>query len=115
MATETAQHTSLTPPHAAPIINTPKPKKKQSYDQYADGWDTSVVVNVDGEDVRFFHAVKKGVHRVFVDHPWFLSKVWGKTGAKLYGAASGADFGERSAAARSAGGMRALCASRTET
>lgn len=40
-----------------------------------DGWDTSVVVNIDGEQVRFFHAVKKGVHRVFVDHPWFLAKV----------------------------------------
>lgn len=45
------------------------------YDQYVDGWDTSVVVNIDGEQVRFFHAVKKGVHRVFVDHPWFLAKV----------------------------------------
>jgi granule-bound starch synthase len=45
------------------------------YDQYADGWDTSVVIKVDGQDVRFFHAVKKGVHRVFVDHPWFLAKV----------------------------------------
>jgi len=62
------------------------------YDQYEDGWDTSVVINVDGEQVRFFHAIKKGVHRVFVDHPWFLAKVWGKTGAKLYGAKSGADF-----------------------
>jgi hypothetical protein len=20
--------------------------------------------------VRFFHAIKQGVHRVFVDHPW---------------------------------------------
>ena len=45
------------------------------YDQYADGWDTSVVLNIDGQEVRFFHAVKKGVHRVFVDHPWFLAKV----------------------------------------
>lgn len=62
------------------------------YDQYVDGWDTSVVINIDGEDVRFFHALKKGVHRVFVDHPWFLAKVWGKTGAKLYGPKSGADF-----------------------
>ncbi len=62
------------------------------YDQYADGWDTSVVINVNGENVRFFHAVKKGVHRVFIDHPWFLSKVWGKTGAMLYGPKSGADY-----------------------
>ncbi|KAL4426486.1 hypothetical protein ABPG77_008344, partial [Micractinium sp. CCAP 211/92] len=42
------------------------------YDQYQDAWDTSVVINVLGEDVRFFHTVKKGVHRVWVDHPWFL-------------------------------------------
>jgi granule-bound starch synthase len=28
------------------------------------------VVNIDGEPVRFFHAIKSGVHRVFVDHPW---------------------------------------------
>jgi len=62
------------------------------YDQYADAWDTSVVVKVDGEDVRFFHSVKKGVHRVWVDHPWFLAKVWGKTGSKLYGPVSGADY-----------------------
>jgi granule-bound starch synthase len=62
------------------------------YDQYSDCWDTSVVVNVDGEQVRFFHAIKQGVHRVFVDHPWFLAKVWGKTGSKLYGARSGADY-----------------------
>jgi hypothetical protein len=27
-------------------------------------------VNVDGESVRFFHAIKSGVHRVFIDHPW---------------------------------------------
>ena len=44
--------------------------------------------------MRFFHTVKKGVHRVWIDHPSFLAKVQGKTGAKLYGAASGADFGE---------------------
>lgn len=62
------------------------------YDQYSDAWDTSVVINIDGEDVRFFHTFKQGVHRVWVDHPWFLAKVWGKTGAKLYGPKSGADF-----------------------
>jgi hypothetical protein len=45
------------------------------YDQYSDAWDTSVVINVMGEDVRFFHAKKKGVDRVFVDHPIFLAKV----------------------------------------
>ncbi|KIZ00339.1 hypothetical protein MNEG_7624 [Monoraphidium neglectum] len=62
------------------------------YDQYSDGWDTSVTINIEGEPVRFFHAIKKGVHRVFVDHPWFLAKVWGKTGAKLYGSRTGADY-----------------------
>ncbi|PSC71300.1 GBSSIb [Micractinium conductrix] len=62
------------------------------YDQYRDAWDTSVTVNVMGEDVRFFHTVKKGVHRVWIDHPWFLSKVWGMTGSKLYGSKSGADY-----------------------
>jgi granule-bound starch synthase len=62
------------------------------YDQYADGWDTSITATIDGEEVRYFHAFKKGVHRVFIDHPWFLAKVWGKTGAKLYGSKSGSDF-----------------------
>jgi len=62
------------------------------YDQYAGAWDTSVTVNVMGKEVRYFHENKKGVDRVFVDHPDFLAKVWGKTGSKLYGTKSGADF-----------------------
>ncbi|PNG99813.1 Granule-bound starch synthase 1, chloroplastic/amyloplastic, partial [Tetrabaena socialis] len=62
------------------------------YDQYADAWDTAVSVNIMGETVRYFHSIKKGVHRVWVDHPWFLAKVWGKTGSKLYGPRSGADY-----------------------
>lgn len=62
------------------------------YDQYEKGWDTGVTVNIMGEDVRYFHAVEKGVDRVFVDHPFFLAKVWGKTGSKLYGPKSGADY-----------------------
>ncbi|CAD7703004.1 unnamed protein product [Ostreobium quekettii] len=62
------------------------------YDQYSDCWDTSVEVDVLGEKVRFFHARKDGVDRVFVDHPVFLAKVWGKTGSKLYGKKTGADF-----------------------
>jgi granule-bound starch synthase len=45
------------------------------FDQYADAWDTSVMIEVDGEEVRFFHTVKQGVHRVWIDHPWFLAKV----------------------------------------
>lgn len=45
------------------------------YDQYADGWDTAVSITIDGESVKFFHALVKGVHRVFVDHPLFLAKV----------------------------------------
>lgn len=62
------------------------------YDQYWDAWDTDITLNIGGEQVRFFHTVKAGVHRVWVDHPWFLAKVWGATGSKLYGAAAGADF-----------------------
>jgi len=62
------------------------------YDQYWQAWDTSVTVQIDGEEVRFFHALQKGVHRVFVDHPWFLAKVQGLTGEKLYGSKSGADY-----------------------
>ena len=62
------------------------------YDQYWDAWDTSITSNVLGEEVRFFHSIKKGVHRVWIDHPWFLAKVDGVTGAKLYGEKSGADF-----------------------
>lgn len=49
-------------------------------------------MEIEGETVGFFHSVRAGVHRIFVDHPWFLSKVWGATGSKLYGKQSGADF-----------------------
>jgi len=45
------------------------------YDQYADAWDTSVSINIDGETVRFFHTREKGVDRVWVDHECFLAKV----------------------------------------
>ncbi|KAG5397701.1 hypothetical protein IGI04_019515 [Brassica rapa subsp. trilocularis] len=48
------------------------------YDQYKDAWDTCVVVQIKVgdkvEDVRFFHCYKRGVDRVFVDHPLFLAK-----------------------------------------
>jgi granule-bound starch synthase len=64
------------------------------YDQYKGAWDTSVSATVIGEEVRFFHERKKGVDRVFVDSPLFLAKVWGKTGSKLYGEKSGADFND---------------------
>jgi len=66
------------------------------YDQYSDAWDTSVVLEIMGERVGFFHSKKKGVDRVFIDHPCFLAKVWGKTGSKLYGLKSGADFVDNS-------------------
>ena len=46
-------------------------------------WDTSVRVDALGKQVGFFHEHKKGVDRVFVDHP-FLARC-GKTGSKLYG------------------------------
>ncbi|KAK1303691.1 hypothetical protein QJS10_CPB11g00558 [Acorus calamus] len=66
------------------------------YDQYKDTWDTSVLVELKVgnkfETVRFFHCYKRGVDRVFVDHPVFLEKVWGKTGGKLYGPVTGNDY-----------------------
>ncbi|OIV89886.1 hypothetical protein TanjilG_14408 [Lupinus angustifolius] len=66
------------------------------YDQYQDAWDTSVLVEIKVADkietVRFFHCYKRGVDRVFVDHPMFLEKVWGKTGSKLYGPKAGVDY-----------------------
>ncbi|VAH34334.1 unnamed protein product [Triticum turgidum subsp. durum] len=66
------------------------------YDQYKDTWDTNVLVEVivgdRTETVRFFHCYKRGVDHVFVDHPMFLEKVWGKTGSKLYGPTTGTDF-----------------------
>ncbi|QCE02490.1 granule-bound starch synthase 1, chloroplastic/amyloplastic-like [Vigna unguiculata] len=66
------------------------------YDQYKDAWDTSVVVELKvgdrTEKVRYFHCYKRGVDRVFVDHPLFLAKVWGKTGTKLYGPTTGDDY-----------------------
>ncbi|KAM7258414.1 hypothetical protein ACFE04_014155 [Oxalis oulophora] len=66
------------------------------YDQYKDGWDTSVSVDLkvgEGiETVRFFHCYKRGVDRVFVDHPLFLEKVWGKTASKIYGPRAGLDY-----------------------
>ncbi|KAE9615336.1 hypothetical protein Lal_00048515 [Lupinus albus] len=66
------------------------------YDQYKDAWDTSVIVEVKvgnrTEKVGFFHCYKRGVDRVFVDHPVFLEKVWGKSGTKLYGPAAGNDY-----------------------
>jgi len=81
-----------------------KTKKKQqpndnSYDQYAQAWDCGVDVSVgENDSVRFFHTRgKDGVERVFVDHPSFLAKVWGKTGAKLYGSAAGSDYADNQA------------------
>ncbi|XP_058105004.1 granule-bound starch synthase 1, chloroplastic/amyloplastic-like isoform X2 [Magnolia sinica] len=66
------------------------------YDQYKDAWDTSVVAEIPVGDkteaVHFFHCYKRGVDRVFVDHPIFLEKVWGKTGGKIYGPVAGEDF-----------------------
>ncbi|KAM6588919.1 hypothetical protein CsatA_011524 [Cannabis sativa] len=66
------------------------------YDQYKDAWDTSVLADIKVGDrvetVGFFHCHKRGVDRVFVDHPWFLEKVWGKTGSKIYGPITGKDY-----------------------
>ncbi|XP_078448387.1 UDP-Glycosyltransferase superfamily protein [Wolffia australiana] len=66
------------------------------YDQYKDAWDTSVLLELQvagkSHTVRFFHCRKKGVDRVFIDHPLFLEKVWGQTGGKLYGPVAGEDY-----------------------
>ncbi|XP_061996061.1 granule-bound starch synthase 1, chloroplastic/amyloplastic-like [Rosa rugosa] len=66
------------------------------YDQYKDAWDTEVTVELKVgqkiETVRFFHCHKRGVDRVFVDHPRFLEKVWGKTASKIYGPSAGEDY-----------------------
>ncbi|KAH7519406.1 hypothetical protein FEM48_Zijuj08G0032800 [Ziziphus jujuba var. spinosa] len=66
------------------------------YDQYKDAWDTEVItelkVGEKVEKVRFFHCYKRGVDRVFVDHPLFLEKVWGKTASKIYGPIAGEDY-----------------------
>lgn len=68
------------------------------YDQYKDAWDTCVVVQIKVgdkvENVRFFHCYKRGVDRVFVDHPIFLAKVVGKTGSKIYGPITGVDYND---------------------
>ncbi|CAK7357458.1 unnamed protein product [Dovyalis caffra] len=66
------------------------------FDQYKDAWDTCVLVQIQVGDtvetVRYFHCYKRGVDRVFVDHPMFLAKVWGKTGSKIYGPRTGEDY-----------------------
>nr|AGG08862.1 waxy protein [Aegilops umbellulata]AGG08863.1 waxy protein [Aegilops umbellulata] len=66
------------------------------YDQYKDAWDTSVVSEIKVVDkyerVRYFHCYKRGVDRVFVDHPCFLEKVRGKTKEKIYGPDAGTDY-----------------------
>jgi len=66
------------------------------YDQYAEAWDTSywseVMMGDKAEPIHAFHAYQTKVDRVFVDHPCFLSKVWGKTGSMLYGPEWGKDY-----------------------
>jgi granule-bound starch synthase len=66
------------------------------YDQYKDAWDTNTPIEITigdrTETVNFFHTHKRGVDRIFVDHPLFLAKVWGKTGSKIYGPTSGEDY-----------------------
>lgn len=64
------------------------------YDQYSDAWDTSVMVDIDGFAIRYFHTLEKSVHRAWVDHPMFLAKVKGITGSMLYGKTSGADYSD---------------------
>eukprot|EP00403_Amphidinium_massartii_P029411 CAMPEP_0178398062 /NCGR_PEP_ID=MMETSP0689_2-20121128/14581_1 /TAXON_ID=160604 /ORGANISM="Amphidinium massartii, Strain CS-259" /LENGTH=733 /DNA_ID=CAMNT_0020018817 /DNA_START=149 /DNA_END=2353 /DNA_ORIENTATION=- len=74
------------------------------YDQYAEAWDTSywseVMMGDKAEPIHAFHAYQTKVDRVFVDHPCFLSKVWGKTGSMLYGPEWGKDYPTTSASSR---------------
>jgi len=71
------------------------------YDQYKEGWDTSFWSSVDmggkQESVHFFHAFRQKVDQVFVDHPCFLERVWGMSGAKLYGPEWGKDYADNQA------------------
>merc|ERR1719453_2120683 len=66
------------------------------YDQYKEAWDTEYWSSIDmggkQESVHFFHAYKQKVDHVFLDHPAFLERVWGLSGAKLYGPEWGKDF-----------------------
>jgi len=71
------------------------------YDQYAEAWDTGywshVTMGGKQESVHFFHSFKQKVDYVFVDHPTFLERVNGLTGAKLYGPEWGKDFADNQA------------------
>jgi len=71
------------------------------YDQYKDAWDTSfwssVTMAGKEEKVHFYHAYKQKVDYVFVDHPTFLERVNGLSGAKLYGPEWGKDFADNQA------------------
>merc|ERR1719436_1703424 len=71
------------------------------YDQYREAWDTSfwssVTMAGKEEKVHFFHAYKQKVDYVFVDHPTFLERVNGLSGAKLYGPEWGKDFADNQA------------------
>jgi len=71
------------------------------YDQYKEAWDTgfhgSVAMAGKLEPVHFFHTYKQKVDYVFVDHPTFLERVDGVSGAKLYGPEWGKDFADNQA------------------
>ena len=93
-------HTLSPSPSAShsPPNKTTTTTNNDSYDQYAQAWDCGIDVPVGDDSVRFFHTKgKDGVERVFVDHPSFLAKVWGRTGAKLYGSAAGSDYADNQA------------------
>merc|ERR1712048_1093260 len=44
------------------------------------------------ESVHCFHTYKQKVDQVFIDHPTFTERVWGKTGSKIYGPEWGEDY-----------------------
>merc|ERR1719411_2014746 len=71
------------------------------YDQYREAWDTSywstVPMGPKSEPVHYFHSFTQKVDYVFVDHPAFLERVNGLSGAKLYGPEWGKDFADNQA------------------
>ncbi|CAN6466289.1 unnamed protein product [Victoria cruziana] len=66
------------------------------YHRYIEASDTGVVVQVKvgnrTETVRFFHSYKRGVDRVFVDHPWFRAEDCGITASNIYGQTTAIDY-----------------------
>ena len=39
------------------------------YKNYTNAWDTGVRISLDGHEISYYHAIDRGVDRVFIDHP----------------------------------------------